>query len=712
MRFSTNTLEALLKDPSAIKTSYQAKQLHAHVIKLKGPRASASKFSGFFLSVYSNFNLLKDCLRLFNAPKSVPSAKAWKSIIKCCVSSGNFLEAITFFKRMVASGMTPDSKVFPALLKTSAHLSHITLGEAVHGWVIRLGFESDLFTGNSLMNMYGKLEYLDAVKKMPADGRRSVVFGGLEETTISSRDSVTKIFEAMPIKDIVSWNTIIGIHVERGTCNEVVWRLVMDMGTAELKPDSYTLSTILPIIAQSADVMKGKEVHGYAIRHGCDKDVFIGSSLIDMYSNCSRLDDSLSVFKLSPHMDSVSWNSMIAACVQNGRFEDGLKLFREMLMTDHVPVAVSFSSILPACAQLTTLYLGKQLHGYIIRHRFDDNIFVSSSLLDMYAKCGSLCAAGWLFDRMKFRDTVSWTAMVMAYASHGRAREAVDLFDEMEMAETIKPNSGSFLAVLTACSHGGFVDEARDYLRRMTRKYGLSPGIEHFGAVSDALGRAGKLEEAYEFISGLHIQPTVAIWSTLLSACRVYKNVELAEDVTRQMLTIDPNCMTALILLSNVYVAAGRWKDGAKLRNRMRKKGLKKTAACTGIEIKGQLHVFVTGDESHPSYGKIKETLKDIMDRIEAAGYVPDTATALYDVDEEEKRQALSIHSERLAIAFGVMNTPQGTTIRLTKNLRICVDCHTAAKHMSGILNREIIVRDLVRFHHFKDGNCSCGDFW
>ncbi|EYU32564.1 hypothetical protein MIMGU_mgv1a002438mg [Erythranthe guttata] len=675
MKSSSQTLKILLSNPSHIKTSSQAKQLHAQTIKLRGDGdISSPQFTTIILSIYTNFNLLQDCLSLFNAFPSPPPAKAWKSIIKCCASTGNFMESVDFFKRMIASGKSPDRNVFPSLLKTCAYLGDLRLGESVHGCVVRLGLDSDLFTGNALMNI------------------------------------VRKVFELMPIRDVVSWNTVIGGYVQNRMYEEALLT-VREMGKTNFKPDSYTLSSILPIFAQYVDVIKGKEIHGYAVRHGFDKDVFIGSSLIDMYANCTRLEDSYTIFSSSPRKDSVSWNAMIAVCVQNGSFDNGLRLFREMLTAGIKPVAVSFSSIMPACAHLTTLCLGKQLHGYIIRRGFFDNIYVASSLMDMYAKCGNIGVARWIFYTMEFRDTISWTAMIMAYALHGRAHDAVLLFNEM-VADGIKPNSGSFLAVLTACSHGGLVDEARKYFKIMMRDYSISPCVEHYAAVSDVLGRTGKLDEAYEFISSMHIEPTSTVWSMLLSACRVHKNVELAEKVAERILIIDPHHVSAYVLLSNVYVAAGRWKDAAKTRVSMRKKGMKKKTGCSWIEVKNKIHVFISGDENHPDYPKINGALHEIMERMELEGYIPDTNTVLHDVDDEQKRYLLSVHSERLAIAFGVISTPAGTTVRVTKNLRVCVDCHTASKYMSKILNREIIVRDIVRFHHFKDGKCSCGDFW
>ncbi|KAI3938650.1 hypothetical protein MKW92_023307 [Papaver armeniacum] len=382
-----------------------------------------------------------------------------------------------------------------------------------------------------------------------------------------------------------------------------------------------------------------------------------------------------------------------------------------MLTAKVKPSSLTFSSIMPACAHLTTLHLGKQLHGYITRNGFDKNVFIASALVDMYAKCGNIQIARSIFDKMDSPDMVSWTAMIMGYALHGHANEALLLFHKMKM-ENVRPNYVAFVAALTACSHGGLVDEARMLFNSMIEDYGISPGLEHYAAVADLLGRAGKLEEAYEFISKMHIKPTGSVWATLLSACRVHKNFELAEKVGEKVFQIDPENIGAYILMSNIYSSAGRWKEAAKMRVAMKGRGMTKKPACTWIEVKNKIHAFVAGDKSHPYYDRINEALKVMLEQMERKGYVLNTEDVLHDVEEEQKRNLLCSHSERLAIAFGIISTPSGTTIRVTKNLRVCVDCHTATKFISEIVGREIVMRDVSRFHHFKDGKCSCGDYW
>lgn len=355
--------------------------------------------------------------------------------------------------------------------------------------------------------------------------------------------------------------------------------------------------------------------------------------------------------------------------------------------------------------------LRKQLHGYIIRVGFDDNAFIASSLVDMYAKCGNIRVAKWIFDKMKMHDMVSWTAMIMGYALHGYAHDAISLFKQME-TEGVRPNYVAFVAVLTACSHAGLINEGWKYFHSMRQNYGITPGIEHYAAMADLLGRAGKLDEAYDLISSMNNKPPGSVWSTLLSACRVHKNIDLAEKVAEKLFEVDPENIGAYVLLSNIYSAAGMWKDKAKLRYTMKNRGIKKMPAASWIEVKNKMHTFTTGDTSHPLYEKINAALHVLLEKMEREGYVPDTSEVLHDVDEEHKKLLLHGHSERLAIAFGIISTPSGTTIRITKNIRVCADCHTAIKLISKIVGREIIVRDNSRFHHFYGGSCSCGDYW
>lgn len=590
----------------------------------------------------------------------------------------------------------------PAALKSCAVLGLSALGASLHALAIRSGAFADRFTANALLNLYCKVpcSYLDStgVARVDVPGS-STAF-----------ESVRKVFDEMIERDVVSWNTLVLGCAEEGRHHEALG-FVRKMCREGFRPDSFTLSTVLPIFAECADVKRGLEVHGFAFRNGFDSDVFVGSSLIDMYANCTRTDYSVKVFDNLPVRDHILWNSMLAGCAQNGSVEEALGIFRRMLQAGVRPVPVTFSSLIPVCGNLASLRFGKQLHAYVICGGFEDNVFISSSLIDMYCKCGEISIAHCIFDKMSSPDVVSWTAMIMGYALHGPAREALVLFERMELGNA-KPNHVTFLAVLTACSHAGLVDKGWKYFKSMSDHYGIVPTLEHFAALADTLGRAGELDEAYSFISKMQIKPTASVWSTLLRACRVHKNTMLAEEVAKKIMELEPRSIGSHVVLSNMYSASGRWNEAAHLRESMRKKGMKKDPACSWIEVKSKLHVFVAHDRSHPWYDRIIDALNAFSEQMAREGHVPNTEDVFQDIEEEHKSYVLCGHSEKLAIVFGIISTPAGTKIRVMKNLRVCIDCHTVTKFISKLADREIVVRDANRFHHFKDGNCSCGDFW
>ncbi|KAD6453273.1 hypothetical protein E3N88_07978 [Mikania micrantha] len=639
------TIMTLLKIPSQIKSISQAKQIHAQIAK------SFPIFTSDLLSIYTKFNLLPESITLFNTLPS-PSIHAWKSVIKCYSSNAYFFESLKCFVKMRGIGIHPDHNVFPSVLKACTHLMYFKFGESVHASVIRFGLEFDIFTGNALLSMYSSLQRFSALqvfdeshermtanqsdsllhhhninnyKLWPEVGQNCQNPSFLNQSSNRGlgnlrMQSVRKVFEKMPEQDVVSYNTLIMGYAQNAMSNEAMM-MIREMGDAKLKPDAYTLSSVLPIVAKYMDAWKGKEIHGYGIRHGFERNRFITSGLTDMYANCKMLEDSFQLFCSLPDKDCVSWCSMIAACVQNGLFDEGLILFRQMLSANIKPTPVSCSSIIPACAHLTTLPLGQQLHGYIIRHHFDDNLFISSSLVSMYAKCGNIKLAKCVFDGMKQHDLVSWTAMIMGCASHGYAHDAIFLFKEMEM-EGFIPNSVAFVAVLTACSHAGLVNEGLTFFNRMVRHYDITPDFEHYACVADLLGRDGKLEDAFGLICSMPENKTAGVWLPLLAACRVHKNVELAEKVVLQMSKFDGDNVGAYVLLSNTYSSVGKYKDAANVRQMLSKKMNKKEPACSWIRIGEKVHAFVTGDESHSSYDCIINALNILFRQIKKEAYV------------------------------------------------------------------------------------------
>jgi pentatricopeptide repeat protein len=372
---------------------------------------------------------------------------------------------------------------------------------------------------------------------------------------------------------------------------------------------------------------------------------------------------------------------------------------------------MTITSVLSACARLSALKHGKEIHHYIIRFWFESHVFVGSALIDMYSKCGSIEVARHLFDKLSERNIVSWNAMIAGYAMHGHGEDALSLFHQMQQAD-IDPDHITFIALLSACSHAGLIDEGWHYFISMSREYHITPKVGHYSCMVDLLGRAGRLDEAREFIDKMPFEPNADVWGALLGACRIHSNIELGKFVAERLFELQPENPGFYVVMSNIYAAAGRWEDVEKVRTMMKDRGLKRRPGCSWIEVKDKVHAFNVGDKSHPQSEEIYAMLDHLGGQMKKFGYVPDKNFVLHDVEDEEKEHILCYHSEKLAIAFGLISTSLGTPIRIIKNLRVCGDCHSATKFISMIVERQIVVRDANRFHHFKDGMCSCGDYW
>ncbi|CAN1270641.1 Pentatricopeptide repeat-containing protein At3g12770 [Linum perenne] len=264
---------------------------------------------------------------------------------------------------------------------------------------------------------------------------------------------------------------------------------------------------------------------------------------------------------------------------------------------------------------------------------------------------------------------------------------------------------------LEACNHSGLVEEGWKLFHCM-REYGIEPRHQHYACVVDLLGRAGFLDRAYEFIRNMPIEPGVSVWGALLTACKIHRHVTLGEYAAERIFSLDQFSTGHHVQLSNIYASARMWDHVSKMRVLMKGKGLSKDLGYSSIEINGKPQVFQVGDKSHPRFTEILEKLVSSERRLKELGFFTDTESVLHDLNQEEIEETLCNHSERIAIAYGLISTPPGTTLRIIKNLRACVNCHAAIKLISEIENREIIVRDSNRFHHFKDGKCSCGDYW
>ncbi|KAH8961063.1 hypothetical protein BDL97_05G031600 [Sphagnum fallax] len=607
----------------------------------------------------------------------------WTAMILGHVNCGQGQKALELFQKMQQEGVHPDAVTFVGVLNACASIMALEEGRHAHELIIQSGYESDAFVGSSLIDMYAKC-------------------GSMEEAS--------RVFNTIPSQAVVCWTAMIFGHVKCGEGHKAL-ELFQKMQQEGVHPDAVTFVGVLNACASIMALEEGRRAHELIIQSGYESDAFVGSSLIDMYAKCGSMEEASRVFNKLPSRAVVCWTAMIFGHVKCGEGHKALELFQKMQQEGVHPDAVTFVGVLNACASIMALEEGRRAHEQIIRSRCESDFFVRNSLVDMYAKCGSMEDACRVFNTMPSHDVVSWNALLGGFAMHGQHKEALVHFERM-CEEGVHPDDITFVCLLSACSHGGFVDEGLRFYALMTTVYRIPAKLEHYTCMVDLLGRAGHLQEAENMIQGMPCKPNAAIWTALLGACRIHGNVEMGERVAKRVLELEPKNAAGFVLLSNLYAATGNLELSESVERQRKERDVKKQPGRTWIEVNDVVHTFVVDDQIHPQVIKIRAELKRLSSLMHAAGYVPDTKFVLHDVEEEEKVFHLCHHSVKLAIAFGLMSNDPGTPLRIVKNLRVCEDCHTSTKFISKIVRRKIIVRDANRFHHFENGVCSCKDYW
>lgn len=556
-------------------------------------------------------------------------------------------------------------------------------GKVCHGQIILAGLQTDTLTSNMLINMYSKC--------------------GLTECA-------RRVFDRMRDRTVVSWNTMIGSLARQGEEVEAL-SLFIQM-QREYRPFSeYTLSSVICACAAKLAVSECKQLHAFALKAAINSNVFVGTAIIDVYSKCCLIKDASKVFEYLNGKSEVTWSSMVAGYVQNELYDEALLLFHKAQMINLEHNQFMISSALSACAGLAAMIEGKQVHAVLCKTGFGSNIFVGSSLVDMYSKSGSIEDAYIAFSSLDNKNVVVWNSIISGFSRQAQSLETMILFEKMQQIG-MRPNEITYVSVLSACSHMGLVESGRRYFDLMVKEHELLPNIYHFSCMVDILGRSGLIFEAKDLIETMPFDATASIWGSLLASCRVYGNVDVAEFAAKHLFEIEPENAGNYVLLSNVYAANKKWDEVANSRKVLKESEAKKETGKSWIEIKNKVHTFVVGERNHSRIDEIYLKLEDLMVQMKKMDYKAKIDNDLHDVDENRKKELLRHHSEKLALTFGLMCLHSGAPIRIMKNLRICGDCHCFMKHASTITKRKIIVRDVNRFHHFENGLCSCKEFW
>ena len=606
----------------------------------------------------------------------------WNVMIGAYAGSGRGVEAYDLYLKMKEEGFQPDAVTYMSLLNDCASTGALEWVKDVHRHILEEGYESDVRVGSALVHMYAKS-------------------GSIEDAAV--------VFDRMKGRNLITWNVMIGAYAGSGRGVEA-YELYLKMKAEGFQPDAVTYMSLLNDCASTGALEWVKDVHRHILEGGYESDVRVGNALVHMYSKSGGIEDAAVVFDRMKERDLITWNVMIGAYAGSGRGVEAYDLYLKMKDEGFQPDTVTYMSLLNDCASTGALEWVKDIHRHVVEGGYESDVRVGSALVHMYAKSGSIEDAQLVFERMENRNVMTWNIMIGGLGQHGHGQDALDLFRKMK-ANGLVPDGYSFVALLSACSHAGLVDEGRQIFCAM-KDYGVEPTVVHYSCMVDLLGRAGLLEETERFISSMPVEADAGTWGALLGACRTYGNVELGELAAKEVMKLEPADASPYVLLSNIYAAAGQWDQVSFIRHMMQERGIRKEAGVSWIEISNKVHRFVVGDRSHPEAKEIYDVLNNLSKKLKAEGYIPDTRLVLRNIDEEQKVHALCAHSEKLAIAYGLMHTPRGVPIRVYKNLRVCSDCHTATGFISKVTGREIVTRDANRFHHFKDGVCSCGDYW
>lgn len=625
-------------------------------------------------------------------------------------SRGCLREAFERFKYDIWS----DPNLFAHLIYGCISTKSLSSGKQLHALIITSGCYLDRYINNHLLNMYGKLGELDTVlvlyNVMPRKNMMSsnILISGYVHS--GDLESAQKVFDEMPERNVASWNAMV-TGMMQYEHNVEGLDLFSRMHLLGFLPDGFALGSVLRGCAGLRALLCGREVHAYAIKSGHDRSLVVSSALANMYMRCKCLEEGERIIQGMPIHNMIACNTLIAGRAQNGFPEGVLEQYDLMKKAGFQPDKITFVSVLSSCSELGTLGQGRQIHAEVIKRGATSVVPLVSSLISMYSRCGCLEESVKAFMQCKDADIVLWSSMISAYGFHGKGREAIELFKQMKR-DGLEANEVTFLSLLYACSHCGLKDEGIEYLDLMVKKYGLKPWLEHYTCVVDLLGRSGCLLQAEDMIRSMPVKADAVIWKTLLAACKIHKNADMAKRIAEEVLKLDPLDSASYVLLANISASEKRWDEVSTVRKAMRDRRVKKEPGVSWFEFKNAVHQFTIGAKSHPRSVEIYIYLKELMSDIKECGYVPDTGSVLQDIDTEAKEHNLAQHSEKLAIAFALMVTPPGFPIRVMKNLRVCADCHAAIKYISRIKDREIIVRDTSRFHHFKNGKCSCSDYW
>ncbi|XP_017227669.1 pentatricopeptide repeat-containing protein At4g14170 [Daucus carota subsp. sativus] len=526
-----------------------ASQIHCDVVKVGLDRDLM--VGNALVDAYGKCGDIDCLMRVFDGMVE-RNVVSWNAIITSFTYGGHDRDALDIFRLMISEGVKPDGVTISSMLPVLVELNCFAAGKEVHCYSVKLCLNSDIFVANSLIDMYAKSGH--PVKAY-------------------------HVFNKSKSRNVVSWNAIVASYAQNGLEMDAI-ELVREMQANEEIPNSVTFTNVLPACARVGFLRAGKEIHARSVRTGSSTDLFVSNALIDMYAKCGCLSVAQNVFDNSIR-DEVSYNTLIIGYSQLSDCLKAITLFTEMGLIGMKHDSVSYMGALSACANISAAKQGKEIHGLAVRKLFHMHLFVANSLLDFYTKCGRIDLARKVFDHIPIKDVASWNTMILGYGMLGEFDTAINLFEIMK-EDGIKCDSVSYIAVLSACSHGGFVEKGKQYFNEIYA-LGIGPNQTHYACMVDILARAGLMEEAVKFIKSMPLEPDANVWGSLLGACRLHENIELGSWAAENLLKLKPEQPGYYILHSNMYAKAGRWDEADNVRKLMKSRGVKKNPGCSWI---------------------------------------------------------------------------------------------------------------------------------
>ncbi|KAL4191924.1 hypothetical protein AMTRI_Chr06g191430 [Amborella trichopoda] len=543
------------------------------------------------ISGYGSTGFLSEARALFDSMPSRTVA-SWNAMISCYLKNGELGLALKLFEDMPER----DSWTLNAMVSGLVRWGNLDMAA---GLLERVG-DGGIDAYNTLLAGYAQSGRLEEAWRF---------FDEIPHKVLNCANGKPRSLA----RNVVSWNSMMMGYVRAGKLSEAQ-KLFDDMP----EKDQISWNTMISGYVQASDLAKASSL----FRQMPEPDCHSWNSMISGYSKIGEPEMARILFDAIPQKSLVSWNSILSGFEQNGWFEEAIGFFLQMREAGEKPDRHTFSCILSVCAAMAALVQGKQLHQQIVKTLISD-IPIGNSLITMYARCGDMGDAMKVFNAMTHRDVVSWNALMWGYAHHGHANEAILLFKEMKKSK-VSPTHITFISVLSACNHGGLVDEACEFFDSMIREHGIDPMVEHFASMVDILSRHGKLEEAMAMIQTMPMKPDRAVWGAMLSACRNHGDIKLAELAAEELLKLEPESSAPYILLSNLYADSGRWCDAVKVRNDMEKARVRKQPGYSWIAVQSQVEVFVAGDQGHSQAEEIYGVIEIFNRQIKDLGLVVD----------------------------------------------------------------------------------------